>query len=95
MVGAFLGFAATLHAVLCVFIVGGVAALGFSLWKRRTGQMLANTQDAVQTLVLASLTGIRPQAPLTAAKSIGKLPYGVCIAIGTIVSVVARQLGFA
>ena len=95
MVGAFLGVSATLHAALFVFILGGVAAVGFALRTRRLMQMFANTRDAAQTLVLVSLAGFRPEAPLAAGKSIGKLPYGVCIAIGTIVSVVARHLGFA
>lgn len=95
MVGAFLGFSATLHAALCVFIVGGIAAIGFALRARRFAQMFANTRDAAQTLMVASLAGFRPQAPLAAGKSIGKLPYGVCIAVGTVVSVIVRQLGFA
>ena len=39
------------------------------------------------------LVGVRPGTPLAAGKSIGRLPYGVCIAVGTIFSVIARQFG--
>jgi prepilin peptidase CpaA len=95
MVGAFLGFTATLHAVLCIFIVGGFAAIGFALVRKNLGQMLINAKDATQTVMVATMVGARPDAPLAAGKSVGKLPYGVCICIGTIVSVVARQLGLA
>jgi len=95
MAGAFLGFSATLHAVLWVFIAGGVAALAFALWKRSLGRMLSNTREATEQLVLASMAGVRPGKSLASGQSIGKLPYGVCIAIGTIASVVARQLGIA
>ena len=45
--------------------------------------------------VLATMAGMRSGTPLASGQSVGKLPYGVCIAIGTIASVVARQLGIA
>ena len=95
MVGAFLGYSATLHALLYVLVVGAIAAIGFALAKKSLGQMLLNSREAAQTVAAATLFRIRPAAPLATGKSVGKLPYGVCIAIGTMGSVIARHFGIA
>lgn len=95
MAGAFLGFSATLHAVLCVFIVGGIAALGFALLNKSLGRMVTNVKDVAHGMAFSAVAGFKPDGQIDSAKSIGKLPYGVCICIGTILSVVVRQLGIA
>jgi prepilin peptidase CpaA len=95
MVGAFLGADETLKAVLFAFIAGGIGALGFALAKGRLGRMLRNTWDVLLSLTSLSLAGVRPDARMHAARSIGRLPYGVCICVGTIGYVLGRQLGFA
>ena len=95
MVGAFLGLDETLQAVLWALIAGGAGAIGFALLKGRVGRMLRNTRDVLRDLVTLSLAGVRPDARMHAGQSIGKLPYGVCISVGTIGYVLSRQLGFA
>lgn len=95
MVGAFLGVDETLQAVLFAFLAGGIGALGFALAGGRLGRMLRNTREVLFSLVSMSLAGVRPDARMHAGQSIGKLPYGVCIAIGTIGYVLGRQLGLA
>lgn len=95
MVGAFLGLDETLQAVLWALIAGGVGALGFALLKGRVGRMLRNTREVLRDLVTLSLAGVRPDARMHAGQSIGKLPYGVCISVGTIGYLLSRQLGFA
>ena len=95
MVGAFLGFSATLHAALCVFIVGGIVALGFAFINKSMGRMATNVKDLTQSMMFLMIAGVKPDGRIEPVKSIGKLPYGVCICIGTIISVITRQLGFA
>lgn len=95
MVGAFLGVHETLQAVLFAFIAGGAGALGFALLKGKLGRMLRNAKNVVYGMALSPLLGVRPHAGMDAEQSIGKLPYGVCISIGTIAYVLSRQLGFA
>ena len=95
MVGAFLGADETLQAVLFAFIAGGVGALGFALAKGRLGRMLVNTREVLFKLVSLSLAGVRPDARVHAEQSVGRLPYGVCICVGTIGYVLSRQLGFS
>jgi prepilin peptidase CpaA len=95
MVGAFLGADETLQAVLWAFIAGGVGALGLALAKGRLGQMFRNTREVLFSLVSLSVAGVRPDARAHAGQSVGRLPYGVCICVGTIGYVLSRQLGFA
>jgi prepilin peptidase CpaA len=92
MAGAFLGVGGTLSAVLFTFVVGGIAALAFALWHRAFGRMAGNVRDIVQWMVFAAFAGLRPLPRVTAASSIGKLPYGISICAGTIAYLVARQL---
>jgi prepilin peptidase CpaA len=95
MVGACLGLTDTLYAVLFSFIVGGIAALGFALANRALTRMLVNVRNIGQMFIFSALSGFRPEAQMETGKSVGKLPYGICISIGTIASVMAKQLGYA
>lgn len=95
MVGAFVGFPDILHAVLYSLIVGGVAAIGFSISRRAFRRMSANVFDIVQSMAFAAMVGSRPSPTLAARTSIGKFPYAVSIAGGTIGWLGARLLGIA
>ncbi len=95
MVGAFLGVPATLYAVLFTFVVGGIAALAVALRRRQLASLLTNVRSAVYAMALTRMAGLRPDGRGTVRQSVGRLPYGVCICIGTVASVVARQLGYA
>jgi prepilin peptidase CpaA len=95
MVGAFLGVSDAFHAVIFVFIAGGIAALAFALFNKALGRMVGNIKNVVQSMMLSVIVGIRPDAQIEPGKSVGKLPYGVSISIGTIGYVVAKQLGYA
>jgi prepilin peptidase CpaA len=57
--------------------------------------MLRNTNNVLHGMALSTLVGVKPHAGMDAEQSIGKLPYGVCISIGTVAYVLSRQLGFA
>jgi prepilin peptidase CpaA len=95
MVGAFLGSSEILYAVLFTFIVGGVAALAFGIYRRALRRMTGNVVDIVRFMAFAAVAGSRPTPVPAGSISIGALPYGVSIAVGTIAWLVARLLGFA
>jgi prepilin peptidase CpaA len=95
MVGAIVGLPDVLHAVLYSLIVGGVAAVGFALYYKAFRRMTANVMDIVQSMAFAAIAGNRPTPALAARASIGKLPYGVCIAGGTMAWLAANLFGFA
>jgi len=95
MVGAFLGLTDTVYALLFAMAAGGVAALVISLYRKSLLRMVRNVKNVVQATVYSALGGMRPQAYLSTADSVGKLPYGVSICVGTVGYVVAKQLGYA
>lgn len=95
MVGAVVGFPDILHAVLYSLIVGGVAAVGFSLHRRAFRRMSENVFDIVQSMAFAAMVGNRPTPALSGRASVGKLPYAVSIAGGTIAWLAARLFGIA
>lgn len=95
MVGTFLGAPEIFHAALFIFIAGGIAALAFALAKGVLVRMLGNVKNLVQLMVWSVHGGARLDVRMAAEKSVGKLPFGVCISIGTMGYVVARQLGYA
>ena len=94
MVGAFLGVSDVISAILYSLIVGGVAAIGFALFNKVFIRMLANVKSAAQMMMVSAIGGFKPNLQIEADKSVGKLPYGICIAIGTTIFVVAKHLGF-
>lgn len=94
MVGAFLGFPQVLPAILAAFIAGGAAAIVFALQRRALRRTLANVGAIAQSMTFAALAGLRPVADGTARPSIGKMPYGVSICVGTLAWLLIKHLGF-
>jgi prepilin peptidase CpaA len=95
MVGAFLGISQISQVVLCTFIAGGIAALVFAIWHRAVRRMTANVADIAQSMAFAAIVGVRPTPELSRRPSIGKLPYAVSIAAGTIGWLLAGLAGLA
>jgi prepilin peptidase CpaA len=95
MVGAFLGFWSTLPAVAFIFVTGGIAALAFALWRGVLGRLIGNAKTAAQNIAFAAIGGVRYAPSIDPGKSVGRLPYGVSIAAGTIAYLVCKQLGYA
>jgi prepilin peptidase CpaA len=93
MVGAFVGLPQIVPAMVSIFIVGGVLAVGFALYRRTLRRMTLNVAEMVRSIAFAAAAGYRPDAAAAAPLSVGKLPYGVSIAAGTIAWLVVRHLG--
>ena len=94
MAGTYLGLEATFFAVLCTFIAGGIAALGFAAVHRVLRRMLTNIRDIARLTAMSIAGGVSPNLQVHASQSIGRLPYGVSIAIGTSGFVLARHFGY-
>ncbi len=95
MVGAFVGLPDIFSAALASFITGGVAAIAYALYYGSLGRMLSNVTGMLFSLASVLTSPARRQRPAGPAGTIGKLPYGISIAIGSIGFVVANQLGYA
>jgi prepilin peptidase CpaA len=94
MVGAFIGPWATLHATFYVVVTGGIAALLVATSKGALGRLAWNLRYMVALLFTPAGGAWRPGTS-AAMPSVGRLPYGICICIGSTAYLVVRQLGFA
>ena len=96
MTGAFLGAGGAGGALMCVLLSGGVLALGVALYQ---GNMLKLLQRVKMMLYCAVAYSSMPGSSITeslsghATESIGKLPYGVAIAVGTAIYVATSHWG--
>ena len=81
MVGTFLGVPDIFFALLFTMAAGGVFAIGFAAMRGGLPRMFANARDLFQVTALAAMNRQRPATGDIA--SVGKLPYGVCVCVGT------------
>jgi prepilin peptidase CpaA len=93
MVGAFLGTKGTAHALLFCVVTGGIAALAFAVHKQVLARMFANTRDVLRGMLWASVAGGSPRLQAAPVESVGKLAYGISIAVGTTSYLLAQQFG--
>lgn len=96
MTGAFLGADDTPGALMCVLLSGGVLALGVALCQ---GNLLKLLQKLKMILYISVAYGSMQGSSIPeylsghATESIGKLPYGVAIAVGTAIYLAINQWG--
>jgi prepilin peptidase CpaA len=83
MAGAFLGPLATLGALPGIFLAGGVLALLAGWQQGKLRKLFANLQVITFGGAASDFDG-QGKRPKTSADSIGDLPYGVAIAVGTV-----------
>ena len=91
MVGAFLGVSATLTALLFCVVTAGIAALAFALRKRVMARMLANVGGVMRGMLWSAVASGDLRLQPGAVQSVGKLAYGISIAVGTTSYLVAQQ----
>lgn len=91
MVGAFLGLSGTAYALLFCVVTGGIAALAFALHKRVMARMLANIGGVMRGMLWSTVAGGAPRVQPGSVQSVGKLAYGISIAVGTAIYLVAQQ----
>ena len=71
--------------------VAGVAAFAFAATHGVLGRLFCNVRNIVTGIAWSALGGVRPVARLDPADSVGRLAYGISIAIGTGAYVVAQH----
>ncbi|QDL37133.1 A24 family peptidase [Rhodoferax sediminis] len=94
MVGAFLGPASTLGAVLTTFIAGGVLAIAAAIRNGAMATLLQNLRFMTIDLTTKAMTGsaVQVQAPPASA---GQVPYALAIAAGTATHIFLMRNGHA
>jgi prepilin peptidase CpaA len=93
MAGALLGLGGIERAILFSFIAGGGIAIGFALWHGKLRPMLGNVGRVMRVGSVAMALGMPTKMAMSGWESIGKMPFGLAIAIGTITAVVATHFG--
>lgn len=91
MVGAFVGPLAALRIGLLVFLIGGVMALAMMAWTGRLRDGWRNLRALCQPLLLRLCGVPLLPAPLKPGASVGDMPYGLAIALGTLLTVAWRH----
>lgn len=94
MVGAFLGFGGTLYALMFSFITAGVAAIAYAISQGVALRMFSNVRSILHSMTWTALAGARPTAQMDPQESVGKLAYGISIAVGTTIYVIAQHFNF-
>ena len=92
MVGSFVGLNGIMYSMLFSCITAGIAAIGFASANGVLFRMLSNVRGILRGMGWAALGGIRPTAQMEPEASVGKLAYGISIAVGTTIYVVADHL---
>ncbi|OIR17589.1 type IV leader peptidase family protein [mine drainage metagenome] len=93
MVGAFLGSDDVLGALLATFIAGGVMGLVIVVRSRQVAQLLQN----MKFMLLGGMVNMNAgQLPIMSdlPMSVGKLPYAVAIAMGTLCYLVWQRIQY-
>lgn len=88
VVGFFIGPAEALQVAIVTWCVGGVMALAVILLRNRLKLAFANLGQLLFGFVMPGTK----LSDLTPSRSVGSIPYGVAIAIGTVV-VLVRHYG--
>jgi prepilin peptidase CpaA len=87
MVGAFAGPADALQVAVLAYIIGGVMALLMLLCSGRRRDGWRNLVQIGKPLLLRSLGVPLQPVPLAPGASIGGVPYGLAVALATMVVV--------
>ncbi len=83
MVGAFLGSQHVVGAVLATLVAGGVMAVVMTIRHRAFRRLIDNLRLMLTGSMVRMASGRLP-VPEPPAASVGKLPYAVAIAVGTV-----------
>jgi prepilin peptidase CpaA len=94
MAGALLGLDAAPLALIGSLAAGGVCAIAFALRHGNLRIMLGNVARMLHLGGIAVAAGVPVRIATTGWGSVGRLPYGVPIALGTITTTVAAHFGF-
>lgn len=84
VVGAFAGPHDVFSIAVLTWCAGGVMALLAALWRGRLKLALGNMVNMARTVLVPGMPAVAPQEKSSA----GTIPYGVAIAIGTIIVLV-------
>jgi prepilin peptidase CpaA len=93
MVGSLVGIPAIGQVLVLTFIGGGIAAVVYALRRRAAARLISNVRKIVGQVHVGALNARQQAARFEPAMSVGKIPYAICIALATFVTVLGSQFG--
>jgi len=94
MVGTFLGPLDTFYSALATGITGGALTVLWAVWHGKALRVVQNIAGLIQFGPLSAVAGAPAGLRIASGGALGKLPYGVAIALGTGGYLTFHQLGF-
>lgn len=91
-VGAFTGPSMVMQISLATFLIGGLMALVIVIAKRRLRDVLRNMAFLVAVALRRAMGFPLRAVPLAPGASVGGMPYGLAIALGTLLLLCLRHL---
>lgn len=92
-VGGFLGYPLIIKAVVCVFLSGGVMAIGFVILKGRFKRLSQNMRVMLTDLYIKTTSGVSVADGYVMKNSAGRMPYALAIALGTGIALYLETTG--
>lgn len=93
MAGVFLGPGDTLFACLSSFIVAGVLTFAWCAMRGSSTRLIHHLRDGLTLTAAALMTNGRLLAPIPQQASLGRLPFAVSFALGTLIWVALNHFG--
>lgn len=92
VVGGIVGPAAWMPVAVCIYLVGGILAMGVVLQKKRGLQLISNLHAILFFKLHHIHLQLATQGETDGITSVGRMPYALAIAIGTLMGVYTQHM---
>jgi len=92
VVGGIVGSAAWMPVAVCIYLVGGMLALGVVVWQKRELQLISNLHAILFFKLHHMPLQLDMEGNTDSINSVGRMPYALAIAIGTLMGVYTQQM---
>jgi prepilin peptidase CpaA len=92
VVGGIVGSAAWMPVAVCIYLVGGVLAMGVVLMQKRGMQLIRNVNAILFFRLHHTHIQLGMEDGTDGINSVGRMPYALAIAIGTLMGVYTQHM---
>lgn len=92
VIGGIVGSAAWMPVAVCIYLVGGVLAMGVVLMQKRGMQLIRNVNALLFFRLHHTPIQLDMEDETDGINSVGRMPYALAIAIGTLMGVYTQYM---
>lgn len=92
VVGGMVGSAAWMPVAVCIYLVGGILAMGVVLLQKRGMQLMRNLNAILFFKLHHTQIQLGMEGETDGINSVGRMPYALAIAIGTLMGVYTQHM---